>query len=487
MVEKKYIFNIVNRLKDGAKSEFKNENYDFSLQLISNCANILYETNQYYMDEELESLLYHIGKKIDLELLSENNKDVTFFYDGFGIDNRGLAQIYLKSLCKIKKVVYVTFDDRKEYIPETINILKKNNAKILFLDRKKNGIISQIKKLSEKINSVKPESIFFYSTPNDVVGTVILNAYENLVTRYQINLTDHAFWLGSKCIDKCIEFRDYGASISYNERKIPKEKIVKLPFYPIINEEKEFEGFPFPIKKGQRVIFSGGALYKTLGGDNKYYKIVDHILKKYDNTIFWYAGSGDDTELKKILVKYPDRAYHTNERSDLYQVLKHSRFYLSTYPICGGLMYQYAAKAGKVPITLKYDDCADGFLLNQNELNIEFFELEDLFEEIDKLLSNDEYYIDKGEKMVHSVITEQEFDSKMNAILCGQKGVRIDFSDINTRKFRHSYIERLTNTDIDVLLANKYTIKSGVKYVPVQILRGGGKKIIKKIRMMFQF
>ena len=52
-----------------------------------------------------------------------------------------------------------------------------------------------------------------------------------------------------------------------------------------------------------------------------------------------------EKEMKKIIKKYPNRAYLTPERSDLYQVLKHSVFYLSTYPLCGGLMYQYAAKA----------------------------------------------------------------------------------------------------------------------------------------------
>ena len=44
--------------------------------------------------------------------------------------------------------------------------------------------------------------------------------------------------------------------------------------------------------------------------------------------------------------------------------LEKSYFYLSTYPICGGLMFQYAASAGKVPVTLKYDeDLTKGFLL----------------------------------------------------------------------------------------------------------------------------
>ena len=110
-----------------------------------------------------------------------------------------------------------------------------------------------------------------------------------------------------------------------------------IPFYPIIQYEKEFQGFPFEVKAGQKVIFSGGGLYKTIGGGNKYYQMVDRILEEYEDAIFWYAGIGDDSEMKKIISKYPDRAYLTAERTDLYQVIEHCHFYLSTYPMWGGV------------------------------------------------------------------------------------------------------------------------------------------------------
>ena len=78
--------------------------------------------------------------------------------------------------------------------------------------------------------------MFFYSLPDDVVGTTVMHFYDGYLMRYQINLTDHAFWLGSYCIDKCIDFRNYGAKISYEYRKIDSKKIVIIPFYPSINQ-----------------------------------------------------------------------------------------------------------------------------------------------------------------------------------------------------------------------------------------------------------
>lgn len=66
-------------------------------------------------------------------------------------------------------------------------------------------------------------------------------------------------------------------------------------------------------------LFSGGALYKTFGGENKYYDIIDNILKKYKEVVFWYAGSGDDSKLKELMKKYPGRIFHTLERNDLFK------------------------------------------------------------------------------------------------------------------------------------------------------------------------
>lgn len=230
-----------------------------------------------------------------------------------------------------------------------------------------------------------------------MVGPVLMQAYEGVLTRYVVNLTDHAYWLGARAIDKCIEFRDYGASISSEYRGIPREKIVKLPFYPKIVPQ-EFQGFPFPVKDGQQVVFSGGALYKTFGEGNKYYEIVDYILASHSDVIFWYAGGGDDSELKKCMERYPGRVYHTPERPDLFQLLQHVSFYLSTYPLCGGLMYQYAAAAGIEPVTLRRDDCNDGFLLHQDELHVIFDTMEELKQEIDRVLTDEVYRKARGSR-----------------------------------------------------------------------------------------
>lgn len=485
MVKKEYVLHTINKLKYGLKLEIQKKDYEIALELISNCAYIIYQTNLYYVDEDLEENLKKVSKDLNLSISSDCNNDVVFFYDGFGLNNRGLAQIYLKALCQLKKVVYITYEDCQSQIPDILNILKEYDGTVLFINRKGSKFISQIQQLSKFINQIEPNKFFFYSFPNDVVGTVILNAMENKITRYQVNLTDHAFWLGARCIDKCIEFRDYGASISARYRKIPKEKIDKLPFYPVIHKDKQFQGFPFKFDEKQKLIFSGGALYKTLGADNKYYEIVDHILSEYNDAIFWYAGSGDDTELKKILKKYPERAFYTSERSDLFQVLQHCRVYLSTYPICGGLMYQYAACAGVVPVTLRYDEDADGYLLEQDKLKVEFNDVKELYSEIDRLLCDDLYFYERKKQMLCAVMTEDNFSKNLKMLLDGKNKKEIKYSDINTKEFRKEYLMQLTSIDIDSFIFNRNTMKSAIKYTPIQFVRGGVKKIMRKVHMFF--
>ena len=482
MVKKEYVLHIVDKLKCGIKSEIRKKTYEAALELILNGANILYQTNLYYVDEDLEGYLKEIANKMEILSPIGEKTDVIFFYDGFGLNSRGLAQIYIKALCQIKKVIYITYEDCKENIPDIQNIINKNDGRILYINRRQKNYTEQILQLCSFASEFKPHDFFFYSFPNDVVGVTSLNILEGKVTRYQINLTDHAFWLGARCIDKCIEFRDYGANVSVKYRGICKNIIAKLPFYPIINKDIPFQGFPFEIVNGQKVVFSGGALYKTFGGENKYYDIIDNILKKYKEVVFWYAGSGDDSKLKELMKKYPGRIFHTLERNDLFQTLQHCRFYLNTYPICGGLMYQYAALAGIVPVTLRHDEDADGYLLNQEKLVVDFENEADLYQEVDKLICDDEYFYERRNQLRRSVVSEEEFMCNLKEIMNNNDIMEINYTDINTDVFRSEYLNRISQYDIDSFFISKKTIKTILKYFPMHVLRGIIKKLISKCK-----
>mgnify|MGYP005974010107 CR=1 FL=1 len=435
----------INKLKVTIEDLIQNKKYNKALKYISLCSDLLYHYNQYYCDKDLENDI----KQISESLLQKSNikkldEDVVVFYDGIGADRRGLAYIYVYALTKFKKVVYVTKEKQKYKIPTISKILKKNNCIKIFIPDKDN--ITKIKFVKEVIDTYKPKNVFMYTVPDDVVITTLFHHYENIITRYQINLTDHAFWIGASCLDYCIEFRNYGAYISNNYRFINKDKIVLLPYYPFVDKSIEFEGFPFEFNDIKpKLIFSGGSLYKTFGGGNKYYLIVDYILQNFKEAIFWYAGAGDCSEFYKLIKKYPNRIFLTDERKDLYQILKRCYFYLSTYPVCGGLMFQYAAIAGKLPLTLKFDDCVEGFLINQDELDIEFENLEELKEKIRFVFKNEDYIKEQKDIMVKAVIKPDEFEKELKNLIENQNtNFKITFEYIDISRFLKVYEENMT-------------------------------------------
>lgn len=144
----------IDYLKTKTEFAIKKGNYENALEYTSLAADILYNYNQYYYDKELESFIKEISNKIfDKNNLDDVNEDIVIFYDGFGLDNRGLAQIYLLGLCKFKKVIYITNEKQKNNIPVIKSILEKNNAISYFIpDGSKLKKLNLLKRLLKIIN-----------------------------------------------------------------------------------------------------------------------------------------------------------------------------------------------------------------------------------------------------------------------------------------------------------------------------------------------
>ena len=436
----------IKRLKKIAFRSVRNGMFEKALAALSSASELTYYYNQKYIDENLEEEI----KSISLSLLGECNiskrmlnPDTVLFYDGFGFDTRGLALIYLKGLIANGYIIiYVTNKGSKNKQPEILKNLKGHKVQYCYINMYK-GYIAWIKELLKCFVQYKPFVAFFYTTPFDVSGCVVFEHFDGVIKRLQIDLTDHAFWIGKYAFDYCVELRSVGSQISANYRNIDIKKLVLLPYYAYYDENESFKGFPFD-DTGKRVVFSGGALYKTLGDlNNTYYQIVEYILNKYDDIIFLYAGFGDSTELEKIISKYPNRAYHIDERKDLFQILQRSVFYLNTYPMFGGLMMNYAVTAGKLPLTLKHKHDADGLLFNQDKLGIEFETVEDLLKEIDYLLTDSHYLQEKEKQICHSVITKEIFEKNLKTLIeKNQTDFVIDDNEIDTSSFIAEFKER---------------------------------------------
>ncbi len=436
---------IIQKLQRIAHNAIQNKDYEKALTAVAAGGNILYAHNQTYTDDTFEQQLLTIEASA-LKGVSkhfETDPKTVLFYDGFGLDTRGLALIFLKALTRIGyRVIYVTTEQAIDKQPNIRKAVEGYPVVWNYIDTKK-SYLHWAAQICDAFVQYTPQHAFFYTSPNDVSAAVAFAHFSGTVTRYQIDLTDHAFWLGIHAFDYCVALRDVGAKIAFHYRNVPKEKIVMLPYYPTIDFNAEFQGFPFDATD-RKVIFSGGALYKTLGDkNNTYYKIAGALLEKHPDVIFLYAGFGDDIQLKQLAQYFPERVYHIAERKDLYQVMKNSDIYLNTYPMFGGLMMHYAAAAGKLPLTLKHGHDADGLLFNQASIGIEYDTMEDLLDDADRLLTDPAYLKEREARLDGCVITERRFETNLQRLLCsGETEFSFSLDKIDTEDFRAEYDRR---------------------------------------------
>lgn len=485
----KKVNHVLSKLYHIARRSFEKKDFDTCLSAINASANLQYQWNQRYTDDALESLLLEICRS-----LKENEGpsgtgytakgDTVLFYDSFGLDTRGLALIYTKALCDLGyRLIYVVPANARGNQPE----IHKNtqNGDITFCYLSHRAGVAKVQEIRQIFEEYQPAHAFFYTTPNDGEACIAFSSMAGLVSRYQINLTDHAFWLGVNAFDYCLEFREYGACVSVKYRHIAPEKLRLLPYYPFIDKTIPFAGFDFDTE-GKRILFSGGALYKTMDAEGTYYHIVAEILRRHPDILFLYAGFGNDAGLKELARAYPGRVIHIRERKDLYALLCHTTLYLNTYPMIGGLMSQYAAAAGKPPMTLVHDEGStlDGLVLNHKELDLEFTREEDLLAEVDELLAHEEKLSMLGRCCQEGVLTEESFQQGLSDFLKEKStGFPFEIHDMDTEAFRHDYIGRFSQRTMENALCNPQT-KRIWKYFPklvaCRFVKRLGKKILRR-------
>lgn len=462
--------------------------YETALKAISTQAYLLYMRNQKYSDMELEELLWQISSEvIDVDKSYVPNDNTVLFYDAFANDIRVWGISYLKAIAHEGfHLIYVTMDKAIGKNPHVLAELSGYDVDIVYLSP--NGsYLKWAKDLNDAFERYKPRKAFFYSTPWDVSGICVFNRYTGIITRFLIDLTNHAFWLGLNTSDYFIESRHMGASIAVYERGISAEKVIRLDCAPYINPDKPSDPFPFDIYN-KRYVFSGGNLYKTLGdGELNYYKMVKHILKADSDIYFLYAGGGDGKELIKLSEEYPGRVFWISERPDFFEIMKNSVFFLNTYPMFGGLMMRYSALAGKVPVTLRHEDDGSGILINQAELGIEFDTLEEVCDEIDHLLDDDEYRMAKEKRLKDVVIDEETFAKNVSEIINNDRSF-FSFESIvpeDTSKFREEYLKRW-GPEIESRILNYRENRRLVFFFPISFIRGIPKILKDKRKRRFQ-
>lgn len=438
---KKLVFDTERKLLEICKTEYEKKNIRGLYNSLFLVGKYLYTFNLKFFDANLEKYIRYLSDSLiaNPQITLDELSDEVVFFDSLGLSNRGLSRIYIEAIINNGKTIrYITYSEHYEANSEIREFIENTKGcKVYYVDRN----IDSIAKVYDLIKTSK--AIFLYTYPEDVIA--LCAAYKAIGKTYLINFTDHAFWYGATLTDYDIEFRDFGINVSIQERGISENRIIKLPYYPLIDEKREFEGFPDSRMNKHNTIFSGGSVYKTLDDSNLYYDIIDKMMHENDWLFFWYAGFGDYSKLNALQDKYPNRFFITGERPDLFQIMSHSRLFVNTYPMIGGLMSQYAIAAGVPALSLISDDSETGVLLQGGEKCFEYINVKSFNDELHRLIVDDDYYRDVCSQInaKELIMTKESFEDQIGDILRdNMPKLLYQKKDLDFSYFRSTYIQR---------------------------------------------
>ena len=446
---KKDILSSYDYFKKVALKFFQQGNLDSSLDNIELCAKLAYHSNYFYVDNQLEATLADIAKKIGDSIYEEVSPIIGryAFIDTNGSDNHGLSQQYIRALISMGiEFVYIYVETDLSRIGIILEELRAYPKASIYTFDQEYTLAEKTRLISVFLANYRPEKYLMHIMPWDVVAILLCNLLKG-VKRYNINATDHAFWLGASCIDYSIEFRNYGYSVSIDKRGLRSKQLLLLPYYPIINKTS-FKGFPDTLPKNCIKIFSGGSFYKILGESGLYFKIVKRILEENPKAVLLYAGTGDHREMLRFISdnNLNNRIFLLGNRSDIYEVFDAADLYLATFPISGGLMSQYAAISGTHILSYTSQELAvnrlESTVCHQFNKRITYNNLEELYAYAYKLCVEDNFRLSEGKNLEKSVISPELFNEELSYLLQNNSSKRqLSYEKVDYERFSELYLE----------------------------------------------
>lgn len=442
---------VINIYGDFIRSGFKNYancRLEDALKDIETAADWAYNFNHIYTDYEAEQLLKHIGDMaIEPVKIESPKKDHCVLIDSFLLDNRGLSQQYLRAMMVNGMHILVVYTKAGgELGKDTLAEIKAYDKAEIITYPKGISRLDEARQVVKTIAKFSPGHIFLHLTPWDTVALMACHAVKGAPI-YQINLTDHAYWLGAEFIDYNLEFRPYGMTVSLEQRGLKQEQCLALPYYPITPISAEFAGLP-QMPNDAIKVFTGGALYKMLGKDDIFFRIMERILAISSNVYILVAGFKSDKRFDEKIARINggERVLQIGVRKDIDAVFQHCDIYLGTYPMIGGLMSQYAAKHAK-PIIAYHDK---GDVMNAVEEIVNYYQqefhsftdLEELTEYARKLINNECYRSNQGKLLQDGMMNEERFNSEfMNIITSHKSSFSWHKDQIDYESFLERYLD----------------------------------------------
>lgn len=435
-------------------TEYNNGNIDRTIDLLKCTAEYQYNLNYIFSDKVLENIICDMSRKLSCKIKDyQPKRKRIILYDYFVYDNRGLTQQYLDALCFESTYEVLLLHDTV-FSSSSINTLRYCKEHGIITKELGTGRYNERKqRLINIVNEFCPEKVLLHLYPSNVLPLEVFGAYNNII-KYQINLTDHAFWLGSQTINYSFEFRNLGCSLSVRERNLKPEQILLLPYYPW-QENVHFQGFP-PQAEGKVILFGGGSLYKIEGANDEFLIAVKKILDASPNAVMIYAGSGNFSYIKNFITSnnLEERFLLLGNRKDIDQVFKHSDIYINTYPVTGALMGQFAA-INSMPILSFKDKGAEDEICTKKHASFVFEDLDALVKEGIRLVKDEKYRKERGHFFNRLVSTREDFCNSFSKQFSTNISSRsITLIPVNYHLY-DPYPQRINNGEIGLELEQK--------------------------------
>ncbi len=412
-----YILELFHQFKSRAEKSFDRKHYDGCLRFLKVAAYTAYTFYLGFTDAKIESLLQKLSAILQLKDCSVNPQRCVFF-DTFSQDSQGLTMQYVDAIIAAGwEMLYITEfglnDPRSVCLKKTLADYDK--AKVITIPSSKKGL-SKAQAIYDTIIEYAPDKLFMHIHPNAVEAVTAFYALPKEIIKYQINLTDHAYWVGAGCMDYIFEFREYGASLSVGKRGFDKSQILLLPYYPMM-KQTSFCGFPQE-SEGKVIIFSGASYYKIIDDNDTFFKLNKAILDANPKAVTLFAGGGDRCLIDGLIVKHglQGRFIPIGQRNDIFECYKHADIYLNSFPLFGGLMAQMAAHAGLPILSFARRDSGivEEVVCQKKKERITFYDMNDLVDEATRLINDIDYRKERGKAMETCVIRVDEYNTSFS-------------------------------------------------------------------------
>jgi hypothetical protein len=435
-----------NEFKSIANELILKKKFDDAEKFIVAASRIAYNFNFIYADKELDSMLKQISCFYIDEVDFDKIDGRYVFFDSFGQDNRGLTQQYIRALMQWGVEFLYILEYENSQCENIINELRQYSGATVFVMPKTKTGKEKAQLIYDLVASFQADKAFLHLSPWSSTAIIAWNALTT-VTRYSIDLTDHAFWLGSDFCDYYIGFRGYSAFVSSHLRGIGKEKLMIMPYYPISDDVDSFQGFEFDFSN-KKIVFTGGSYYKMYGKDNIFLNILKKICEDNHNVVIAIAGSGNSKIIEDFIATngLNERIFLIGNRKDISEVFKHIDIYLNTYPIGGGLMTQFAVLNNKPVIAYGQSNVilsiAESLFSYPCDIEMTYFNLSEFHSEINHMLSDDVYCSSKTKFYDELLLSPEDFSKELNCKIMDNVTVDtiIDIPDFNKSELIDIYL-----------------------------------------------